>query len=215
MNEFTMRLNSGGPGAARASPRRRLNSYNLVMEPRQSVELAKAYLLMNHGPVTLVSCAHGDRRNVMAASWTMPVDFMPPKVAVVIDRNTLTRELVEASGQFVLNIPPRRLAKAVLQCGSISGRQCDKFAAYGLSTAPGTAVGAPLLGGCIAWLECLVLPEPEIQKRHDVFLGEVVAAWADPRVFRDGRWHFKQAMESTIHYRAGGHFFATGEPFEV
>ncbi len=54
------------------------------------VELPKSYLLLNHGPVTLVSSAHGDRRNVMAASWAMPLDFAPPKVAVVIDSRAFT-----------------------------------------------------------------------------------------------------------------------------
>jgi flavin reductase (DIM6/NTAB) family NADH-FMN oxidoreductase RutF len=44
------------------------------------VDLAKAYLLLNHGPVTLVSSAHGGRRNVMAAAWTMPLDFSPPRL---------------------------------------------------------------------------------------------------------------------------------------
>ena len=53
------------------------------------VELTQSYLLLNHGPVTLVSSAHNGQRNVMAASWVMPLDFDPPKVAVVIDRNTL------------------------------------------------------------------------------------------------------------------------------
>ena len=72
------------------------------MSERIAVPLPKAYLLLNHGPTVLVSSALGDRRNVMAAAWSMPLDFSPPKVAVVIDKATLTRELVEASGEFVL-----------------------------------------------------------------------------------------------------------------
>ncbi|HLA34346.1 MAG TPA: flavin reductase [Rhodocyclaceae bacterium] len=60
-----------------------------------AVPLAKAYILLNHGPTTLVTSAHGERRNVMAASWAMPLDFEPPKVAVAIDSRTLTRELIE------------------------------------------------------------------------------------------------------------------------
>ena len=176
------------------------------MRKIEPVELTKSYLLLNHGPVTLVSSASGERLNVMAAAWAMPLDFDPPKVAVVIDKSTLTRELVEASGEFVLSIPPRRLARQVLQCGSTAGRECDKFAAFGLATAPATTVAAPLIEGCLAWLECRVLDEPAIQGRYDLFLAEVLAAWADPRAFTDGRWHFDDPGERTIHYRAGGHF---------
>lgn len=90
------------------------------------VELTKSYLLLNHGPVTLVSSAQGDRRNVMAASWAMPLDFDPPKVAVVIDSRSFTRTLIEASGTFVLSIPTKAIADKVLAAGSQSGRTLDK-----------------------------------------------------------------------------------------
>ena len=74
------------------------------------VELAKSYRLLNHGPTTLVTSAHNGVRNVMAAAWAMPLDFDPPKVLVVVDSRTLTRELIEASAVFALNIPTRAIA---------------------------------------------------------------------------------------------------------
>ena len=62
------------------------------------VPLEHCYLLLNHGPVTLVTSAEGERRNVMAAAWAMPLDFSPAKVLLVVDKATYTRELIEASG---------------------------------------------------------------------------------------------------------------------
>lgn len=179
------------------------------------VDLAKAYRLLNHGPTVLVSSAHAGRQNVMAAAWSMPLDFMPPKVCVVIDKNTLTRELVEASGEFVLNVPSRDLAAATLEVGSRSGRDGDKFAALGLTTFTGSHVAAPLMEGCLAWLECKVVAEPHNQQAYDLFIGEVVAAWADPAAFRDGHWHFEPGTPRSLHYIAGGTFFVTGEEFSV
>src|ERR1700739_3440788 len=85
-----------------------------IMQQRLAVELEKSYRLLNHGPTVLVSSAFNGRQNVMAAAWSMPLDFSPPKVTVVIDRNTLTRELVEGSGEFVLNIPTREQARIPL-----------------------------------------------------------------------------------------------------
>ena len=43
------------------------------------------------------------------------------------------------------------------------------------------------------------------------------AALADPRVFTDGRWHFDDGQGGlrTIHYIAGGRFFAIGESFDA
>lgn len=185
------------------------------MTTRIAVPLPKSYLLLNHGPTVLVSSAHGGRRNVMAAAWNMALDFDPPKVAVVIDKTTLTRELVEASGEFVLNVPSRQQAALALAVGTQSGREADKFQNVGLAGTAGGAVGAPLIEGCLAWLECRVIPEPHIQKTYDLFLAEVVAAWADPEVFSDGRWHFPDEQRRSIHYQAGGNFFATGEAFEA
>ncbi|MBV8046942.1 MAG: flavin reductase family protein [Paludibacterium sp.] len=187
----------------------------MTLTPRhEPVELAKCYRLLNHGPVTIVTSAHQGERNIMAAAWAMPLDFDPPKVAVVIDRNTWSRGLIEASGRFALNIPTRAIASQVLAVGSHSGRDGDKYAALGLDTFLGDS-DLPLLSGCAAWLECRVLPETAMQQRYDLFLAEVTAAWADPALYSEGRWHFPSQESRTLHYIAGGAFFATGESFEV
>jgi flavin reductase (DIM6/NTAB) family NADH-FMN oxidoreductase RutF len=57
------------------------------------------------------------------------------------------------------------------------------------------------------------MPEPHNQQTYDLFIGEVVGAWADERVFRDGHWNFDDAPDElrTIHHVAGGHFFVTGD----
>lgn len=185
------------------------------MSERIAVPLPKAYLLLNHGPTVLVSSAHGGKQNVMAAAWNMALDFDPPKVAVVIDKSTLTRELIEASGEFVLNVPAREQAALTLAVGSASGRDGDKISKVGAGTAAASRVGAPLIEGCLAWLECRVIPEPHIQQTYDLFLGEVLAAWADPAAFSNNRWHFPSDDRRSIHYLSGGSFFATGDEFKV
>ena len=61
--------------------------------PIHSVDLAKAYRLLNHGPTVLVSARHQAVDNVMAAAWCCALDFDPPKLTVVIDKATRTRAL--------------------------------------------------------------------------------------------------------------------------
>ncbi|HJV62741.1 MAG TPA: flavin reductase family protein [Albitalea sp.] len=189
---------------------------------RAAVELPKAYRLLNHGPTVLVSASHAGRDNIMAAAWAMALDFAPPKVAVVLDKSTLTRELVEASGQFALNLPCRAQAALTLAVGGQSGRELphdeDKFRSFGLPRFRGEALGLPLLEGAVAWLECRLLREPHNQARYDLYIGEVIGAWADTRVFAGGHWIEDPSIDPnlrTIHYIAGGHFFATGEAFEA
>ncbi|MEN5313267.1 flavin reductase family protein [Pseudomonas koreensis] len=185
---------------------------------RHPVPLNKAYRLLNHGPTVLVSAAHDGQRNIMAAAWAMPLDFEPPKVAVVLDKSTWTRQLLEASGTFVLNVPCANQADIVQTVGNTSGLEIqqnqghDKFQAYGLQTFAGETIEAPLLEGCVAWLECRLLPEPRNHEQYDLFLAEVIAAHADARVFSDGRWHFEgHDGLRTLHHVAGGHFLAIGD----
>jgi flavin reductase (DIM6/NTAB) family NADH-FMN oxidoreductase RutF len=102
-----------------------------------------------------------------------------------------------------------------LKVGSESGRDEDKFQASGLATFPASKIGAPLVADCLGWLECKVVPEPHNQQAYDLFIGEVVAAWAAPDVFSQNRWHFPQDDRRSVHYLAGGSFFATGEAFNV
>jgi len=182
---------------------------------REAVDLKKAYRLLNHGPTVLVSSAHNQKRNVMAASWSMPLDFDPPKIAVVIDKNTYTRELVDGSGEFALNIPGRALAAATVAVGDCSGRDQDKFEQFGLATFVAGKIAAPLLEGCVGWLECKIISEPRNHQLYDLYIAEVVAAWADVADFSNGRWHFAAGRERSIHYVAGGAFFETGEAFNV
>jgi len=152
----------------------------------------------------------------------MPLDFDPPKIAIVIDKSTYTRELIEASGSFAVNVPCRAQAEMVVRVGSSSGRELlgkeadNKFAAFDLPTFAASKIAAPLVEGCVAWLECKLIAEPHIQDTYDLFLAEVVAAHADERVFSDGRWHFEGHDElRTIHHVAGGNFMAIGEAFKV
>lgn len=184
--------------------------------PFLPVDLPHASRLLNHGPTVLVTSAHAGRRNVMAAAWSMPVEFTPPRIAVVIDKSTFTRELVAASGAFGVCIPGAALADATYAVGSCSGRDVsDKFERFGLAAAlrAGPVLGVPVIeAGCCAWLECRLIPEPHTEQAYDTCFAEVVAAAADPRVFAGGRWSFTDdnAALHTLHHLGAGSFAVAG-----
>jgi flavin reductase (DIM6/NTAB) family NADH-FMN oxidoreductase RutF len=177
------------------------------------VALNHASRLVNHGPTVLVTSAAGGRRNVMAAAWSMPVEFTPPRIAVVIDKHTYTRELVIASGAFALCLPGTRLVDLTYAVGQSSGRTDDKFARHRIDTRPGPVLGLPVIeAGCAAWLECRLIPEPHSEDAYDTCFGEVVAAAADERIFANGHWSFDagNAELQTIHHLGGGRFVRPG-----
>jgi len=182
------------------------------------VSLDKAYRLLNHGPTVLVSAQHDGVVNVMAAAWACALDFAPPKLTVVLDKATRTRALVEQSQTFVIQIPTAAQVQLTYEVGHLSQLDMpDKLARCGVNFFQIAEQDLPLVAGCAAWMVCKLIPEERNQSLYDLFIGEITAAWADTRVFRDGHWLFEQADPAlrTLHYIAGGHFYAIGEALDA
>ena len=121
------------------------------------VPLHQASRLINHGPTVLVTTAHGGARDIMAAAWSMPVEFTPPRIAVVIDKSTWTRELATASGAFGICIPGAALADLTYAVGVVSGRDEDKFARHAIEARPGPVLGVPVIAWVVNHLLSLVI----------------------------------------------------------
>ena len=179
----------------------------------------RASRLLNHGPTVLVAAHHAGQTNAMAAAWACALDFVPPKLTVVLDKATRTRALIEASGQFTVAVPTVAQVALVTALGSLSAvdtpdkmERLQRDAGLQWQAAP-VFPDQPLIGGCAAWMVCRVLPQPALQQAHDLFLAEIVQAWAAERVFSNGRWHFETADPDlrTLHHVAGGHYYAIGE----
>lgn len=182
------------------------------------VDPAKAYRLLNHGPTVLVSAQHDGVDNVMAAAWACALDFMPAKLTVVLDKIAKTRELVEQSGLFVIQVPTAAQLQLTHEVGTRSlFDEADKLERAGVELFRMPGHDLPFVAGCSAWLACRLIPEPHNQSTYDLFIGEVIGAWADSRVFRDGHWDFEHADPAwrSLHYIAGGHFYAIGEALDV
>ncbi|WP_050469805.1 flavin reductase family protein [Herbaspirillum chlorophenolicum] len=182
------------------------------------VELHHASRLINHGPTVLVTAAHGGRRNIMAAAWSMPVEFTPPRIAIVIDKSTYTRELITGAGAFGICVPGAALMDLTYAVGSESGRDMDKFAHYGIDAAAGPVLGMPILEqGCAAWLECRWIRETHTESAYDTFFGEVVSAGADARIFDNGHWDFtdQNVALHTLHHLGAGKFVVAGNQVQA
>lgn len=179
------------------------------------VPLPKAVRLLNHGPTVLVSARSGGRQNVMAAAWACVLDF--DKLSVVIDKGAATRALIEESGHFVIQVPTAAQAPLVRWLGTHSlHADAQKIAHSGARLFDLPGCPAPLVAGCSSWLACRVLPEKRNELLYDLFMGEITAAWADERAFRQGRWQFESAPEwRSLHYVAGGQFYATGASIQT
>lgn len=162
--------------------------------------LSDVYRLIEPGPVVLLTTAHHGRTNVMTLSWHMMVEFVPPLVACVVSGAGHSFAALRATGECVIAIPAVELAAKVVAVGNSSGRDTDKFTAFGLTPAPAGLVAAPLVAECFANLECRVADDALVD-RYNLFVLEVVKAWTDPA----------QPAPKTIHHHGHGRFVVDGQ----
>lgn len=182
------------------------------------VALEHASRLLNHGPTVMVTSRDGAQRNIMSAAWSMPVEFRPPRIAIVIDKHTHTRSLIARSGHFGVLLPTAAIADLVYTVGNTSGAEIDKFARFGIEAVPGPVLGVPVIEqGCCAWMECRRIPELHTEDAYDTCFAEVVAAAADPRIFADGRWSVRDdnADLHTLHHLGAGLFTRAGNALQA
>lgn len=135
----------------------------------------------------LVACGDvKDKPNIIAISFCMPVSKEPPLLACAIGRGAYSRELIESTGEFVVNVPTKELKPKIYFCGYHSGREVDKFKETGLTPRPACRVKAPIIEECVAHMECKVRQEIETGDKN-LFVGEVVEAYANEDVLKGER----------------------------
>jgi flavin reductase (DIM6/NTAB) family NADH-FMN oxidoreductase RutF len=170
----------------------------------KALALSAVYQLLEPGPVVLLTTARKGRANVMTMSWHMMVEFEPPLVACVCSGANYSFEALRATGECAIAVPARKLAAKVVKVGNSSGRDLDKFAAFGLTPRPASSVAAPLIAECFANLECKVTDRGMVN-RYNLFVLEVVKAWTDPA----------QKNPKTIHHHGYGKFVVDGATIKL
>ncbi|MGY3606943.1 MULTISPECIES: flavin reductase family protein [unclassified Bradyrhizobium] len=156
--------------------------------------------LLEPGPIVLVSSAHRNETNIMTMGWHMIMEFQPSLIGCYIWDANHSFELIRRSKQCVINVPTVELAPTVVKIGNSSGRDIDKFAAFGLTPRPGEQVRAPLIAECYANFECRLIDSSLIRK-YSLFVLEVVKAHVAT----------SPKYPKTIHYRGDGEFMISGE----
>jgi flavin reductase (DIM6/NTAB) family NADH-FMN oxidoreductase RutF len=170
----------------------------------KELPLAKVYQLLEPGPVALLATARRGRANVMTMSWHMMIEFEPPQLACVVSNANYSFAALRTTGQCVIAIPARKLAAKVVKVGNSSGRDLDKFTAFGLTQMPAARVAPPLIAECFANLECKVT-DRRLVNTYNLFILEVLKAWIDPA----------QKNPKTIHHRGYGTFVVDGPTIKL
>ncbi|MEW6095813.1 MAG: flavin reductase family protein [bacterium] len=175
---------------------------------KEEVSLQKANRLINSGSVILVtSISKEGKSNIITLAWQMPVSHNPPLCAISIAKTHFSHQLIETTKEFTINVPDVSLLKQVKFCGSVLGRNTDKFKESGLTSIPAQIVKPPLIKEAIGHLECEVL-EMYSAGDHTIFIGKIVAAYANKDRFDGECWKIDKE-ETNLIYHFGGTLFAT------
>ncbi len=142
--------------------------------------------------VLLASCGKEGSPNVMAIGWgTTGIVWRRPIFVVLVRPSRFTYKLIEETGEFTVNIVPPNLKEVVQYCGTVSGRDHDKFKEKNLTAIPSSKVKTPMIKECILHFECRVVNKNdlvplELEKSivsslypkgdfHRVYFGEILA----------------------------------------
>jgi len=158
-------------------------------------ELAK---LANQGyskGLLLVTKTDTSRPNAMTIGWGLTgILWRRPVFMVAVRHSRYTHTFLEQNDEFTVNIPSDGMDKVIDYCGTISGRNKDKFKELGLKMAPGRKTKVPIIVGCKGYFECRVVGKFEVGKDsakedvvaavyasgdfHTLYFGEILAAYS-------------------------------------
>jgi flavin reductase (DIM6/NTAB) family NADH-FMN oxidoreductase RutF len=122
----------------------------------------------------LVGSRHGERRNAMTLNWATQVSFDPKLIAVSVEKEAFTHELIEAGGAFSVCLVDRDDRAIVRKFTKPVDVDPGAMTLNELPFREGVT-GVPVLTQAVAFVECEVRQAVECGG-HTLFIGEVVAA---------------------------------------
>lgn len=161
-------------------------------------------------PAVMVSCAgHSTRANIITVAWTGTVCTNPPLCYISVRPERHSYRLIRETGEFVVNLTTRRLARQTDWCGVRSGREFDKFKETGLTALPAEHLQyAPLIAECPVNIECRVMEVKELGSHH-MFLAQVLGVSVEESLLAaDGRFRLNEARPLVYSH---GQYFDLGE----
>jgi flavin reductase (DIM6/NTAB) family NADH-FMN oxidoreductase RutF len=180
---------------------------------RHTLQEGDARRLLGGGPVTLVTTSWRGNWNAMPAIFVTPLSIDPPLVGVAVHPARHTHDMITFSEEFALNIPSRELLHHVQYLGSVSGKELNKLELTRLPTFRARRVEAPLLEGCLGWIECGVHDAFRIGD-HTLFVGKVVAVSAETDAFGE-TWLLDDPELKPLHYLGINIYALLGERLEA
>lgn len=160
--------------------------------------------MLNPVPAVMVSCGEGNVKNIITVAWTGIINSDPPMTYVSVRKERFSHDIIERTGEFVINLTTEKLAFATDYCGVRSGRDVDKFKERRLTPQESLRVNCPSIAESPVNIECRVTEVRELGS-HDMFMAEIVNVSVDEELMEEkGRLCLEEA--GLIAY-SHGHYY--------
>lgn len=165
--------------------------------------------MLNPVPAVMVSVTDKEgKSNIITVAWAGTVCTNPPMVSISVRPSRYSYQILEETGEFVINLTNESLVKACDYCGVVSGRDIDKFAKTGLTPIPMEHVHAMGIDESPVNMECKITEKRELGS-HTMFIAEVVGVTVDDQYMDEtGKFHIN---ESGLVMYSHGEYFALGK----
>jgi flavin reductase (DIM6/NTAB) family NADH-FMN oxidoreductase RutF len=138
-------------------------------------------------PVVLLGTQVSGRANFMTVGWCSRANASPPMIMCGVGNHHYTHKGIMETKTFSVNIPSLDLLEKTDYCGIVSGEKIDKSNIF--SVFYGSLKNAPMIVECPVSLECKLVQNVSLPT-NTLFIGEIVNAYADGRVIKDGKPDF-------------------------
>ena len=154
-------------------------------------------------PAVMVSTADkAGNSNILTIAWTGTVCTNPPMAYISVRPERYSYHMIRESGEFVINLTTKKLARAADYCGVRSGKDVDKWKECHLTRGTATTLKyAPVIEESPVQIECRVKSIQELGSHH-MFLAEVTAVQVDES-YMDAKGKFDLNRTGLIAYSHG------------
>ena len=157
-------------------------------------------------PAVMVSCGTSpEEYNIITIAWTGTVCTEPPMCYISVRPHRHSYDIIKDSGEFVINLTTKKLARATDWCGVRSGKKYNKFEKMNLTPEKASFVKAPLIKESPVNIECRV-SEIKPLGVHHMFLAEVLGIHADEQFINKENQAFHLEKANPICYSHGKYY---------
>lgn len=159
-------------------------------------------------PAVMVSCGDFDNANIITVAWTGTICTNPAITYISIRPERYSYDIIKNTGEFVINLTTKKLARSTDFAGVRSGKDVNKFEVLKLTKEKANEVNAPLIKESPINVECKVTEIKELGSHH-MFIAKVLCVDVDEK-YLDKTDRFNMEKCGLIAY-SHGQYFELGE----